>query len=112
MDDDQDSVLEISSKKHYQTHQAAEIMVRMDPRMRGIFFSSDYDLLLVLDSEHFTRNREILDKLRPGSDIKFRGFLRSMGPSAEPVFNEKNRKKPTAEEEDEILMPFFTVFDL
>ena len=45
-------------------------MVRMDPVLRGgVFYASDYDLLLVLDSHHFTRNRDALDQLRVGSDI-------------------------------------------
>lgn len=54
-------------------------MVRMDPNLRGLFYSSDYDLLLVLDAEHFNRNQEELDMLRIGSDIKFKGFLRNLG---------------------------------
>ena len=79
-DDDDDPVLQINSdKKHYHTHSSAEIFIRMDPAMRGVFYSSDYDLLLTLDSEHFLKNRDALDQMRIGSDIKFKGFLRNLG---------------------------------
>ena len=55
-------------------------MIRMDPPLKGgLFYSSDYDLLLVLDAKHFTANREALDRLKVGSDIKFKGFLRNLG---------------------------------
>lgn len=60
-DDDEDSVLQIDEKKHYHTHSSAEIMIRMDPALRGLFYSSDYDLLLTLDSDHFISNQEALD---------------------------------------------------
>lgn len=55
-DGDDDPDLLINEKRHYRTHSSAEILVRMDPPLRGLFFSSDYDLLLVLDSEHFLKN--------------------------------------------------------
>ena len=58
---------------------SAEIMVRMDPPLRGLFHNSDYDLLLVIDKEHFEKNQEALDSLRIGSDIKFKGFLKNLG---------------------------------
>ena len=50
-------------QKHYQTHSTAEIFIRMDQPLRGMFYNSDYDLLLVLDSEHFTRNLDVLYQL-------------------------------------------------
>lgn len=59
--DDADEALDIqASQKHYMTHKAAEIMIRMETPIRGYFVDSDYDLLLVLDSEHFERNQDIL----------------------------------------------------
>ena len=64
-------------------------MVRMDPPLKGgLFYASDYDLLLVLDSQHFTKNEEALDRLKVGSDIKFKGFLRNLGKAS----NEIDRK--------------------
>ena len=78
-----DSQTEISTKKHYKAHRAAEIMIRMEPPLRGLFFSSDYDLLVVLDADHFERNKDALDLLRVGSDIKFTGFLRNLGKVSE-----------------------------
>lgn len=60
-DDDEDPALQISEpSKHYLTHSSAEIMIRMDPPLKS-WHSTDYDLLLVLDSEHFNRNQEALD---------------------------------------------------
>jgi len=57
-DEDDEPELQIDEKKHYFTHGAAEILMRMDPPMKGLFFSSDYDILLVLDSEHFIKNQD------------------------------------------------------
>lgn len=54
--EDNDMDLEISKQSHYRTHSAAEIFIRMDKPMSGLFIDSDYDLLLVLDSEHFEKN--------------------------------------------------------
>ena len=53
--------LQVSPRGHYLTHSSAEIMVRMDPFLRGVFRESDHDLLLVLDSEHFTRNKDAIN---------------------------------------------------
>ena len=60
-DTDEDPVLQIDNKKHYHTHSSAEIFIRRDPAIRGVFYSSDYDLLLTLDAEHFVKNSEALD---------------------------------------------------
>ena len=82
--DDADEALDIeASQKHYMTHKAAEIMIRMETPIRGYFADSDYDLLLVLDSEHFEKNQDILYQLQVGSLIKFKGFLRNLGKVSE-----------------------------
>jgi len=54
-------------------------MIRMETPLRGHFVDSDYDLLLVLDSEHFEKNQDELYRLQVGSLIKFKGFLRNLG---------------------------------
>ena len=113
-DDDEDPVLQIDNEKHYHTHSSAEIFIRMDPAMRGIFYSSDYDLLLTLDSEHFLKNRDALDQMRVGSDIKFKGFLRNLGKGSDRSKSTRQRQyqKSNDKAEDEMLMPMFTVFEL
>ena len=73
---------------------SAEIMVRMDPPLRGLFHNSDYDLLLVVDKEHFNKNQAALDSLRVGSDIKFKGFLKNLGKGVQELnYNSAYRKK-------------------
>lgn len=118
-DDEDDPDLLINDKKHYRTHNAAEILVRMDPALKGLFFSSDYDLLLVLDSEHFLKNQDSLDRLRVGSDIKFKGFLKNLGKVEEQYrqsrssgVHRSNSQANLEDFSDEFLMPMFTVFDL
>ena len=82
--DDADEALDIeATQKHYMTHKAAEVMIRMETPIRGYFADSDYDLLLVLDSEHFEKNQDILYQLQVGSLIKFKGFLRNLGKVSE-----------------------------
>ena len=65
--------------RHYHTHHATEIFVRMDQPLRGLFSNSDHDLLLVLDAEHMQKNLDALLNLHVGSDIKFKGFLKNLG---------------------------------
>ena len=78
--DDAGESLDIEhDQRHYQTHSAAEIMIRMEAPLRGHFADSDYDLLLVLDSEHFEKYQDVLYALRVGSLVKFKGFLRNLG---------------------------------
>ena len=112
-DQDEDPVLQINGDKdHYQTHNSAEIMIRMDPPLKGgVFYSSDYDLLLVMDSEHFMKNREALDRLKVGSDIKFKGFLRNLG-KADDQYRGNNKPANSGAESDDKLMPWFTTFEI
>ena len=84
----------------------------MDPPLKGLFFSSDYDLLLVLDSDHFLRNQEQLNLLRVGSDIKFKGFLRSMGKVGEHYSRGNNVNRFKDGDDGELIMPLFSVFDI
>ena len=86
----------------------------MNPPLKGLFRDSDYDLLLVLDSEHFQRNTEALDMLKVGSDIKFKGFLKNLGRVSEQfgrnsLISNRNQK---VEDKGERLMPWFTAFDI
>ena len=60
--------------------------MRMTPTLSsGLFFLSDYDLLLTLDSDHFVKHKDILDKLKVGTDIKFRGYIKHLGKASELV---------------------------
>ena len=78
--DEDPAMLIDSQRKHYRTHGSAEIMIRMDPPLNvGEFYMSDYDLLLLLDLDHFTKHQFVLDKLHVGTDIKFKGHLRNLG---------------------------------
>ena len=90
-------------------------MIRMDPPLKS-WHSTDYDLLLVLDSEHFNRNQEALDQMRVGSDIKFKGFLRALGGESENgnrnQFSKKYQKTTAEDNGGETMMPWFTVFDI
>lgn len=112
-DDDIDSDLQIGDAKHYYSHASAEVFVRMNPPLKGLFRDSDYDLLLVLDSEHFQRNTEALDMLKVGSDIKFKGFLKNLGGVSEQFGRKSLISKPQkVEDKGEKLMPWFTAFDI
>ena len=119
-EDDLDAELQITEPiKHYQTHNAAEVFVRMDYPLKGLFKESDYDLLLVLDKEHFQKNQDALDALRVGSDIKFKGFLRNLGKVSEHFARNNGRLIRTSAETSgesenggEMLMPWFTVFEI
>jgi hypothetical protein len=60
------------------------VLVVMEPRLKGFFEFSDYDLLLTFDGEHLVKNQAVLDKLHHGFKIKFTGFLHSIGTKVEP----------------------------
>ena len=80
----------------------------------GLFYNSDYDLLLVLNSEHFIKNREALERLKVGSDIKFRGFLHNLGRASDQFKGnyKRNGNPDNNEEGDDKLMPWFTTFSI
>ena len=69
----------------------------MSPPIKGIFDGQDHDLELIFDEEHFNRNREALDKLKVGSDIRFTGYLKNIGILAghRVETNHDGKKMPT-----------------
>ena len=82
---------------------SAEILVRMNPPLQGLYSGADHDLELIFDEDHFTKFQQTLDSLRVGSDIRFTGYLRDIGILAGHRMETNHDGKK---------MPTFKVFDL
>ena len=50
--------------------------------------------------------------MRIGSDVKFKGFLRNLGKGSDRKSISRQRNVKSNSDDDEILMPMFTVFEL
>ena len=69
----------------------------MNPPLKGIYAGEDHDLELTFDEAHFLKNQDVLGKLKLGTDIKFKGYLRNIGVLAGHRIetNHDGKKMPT-----------------